>query len=65
MSIRLDDDLADDLETVAAVDGKPMADVIRQAITEHVSARRADPGFKAALRKRVGKLRQMLGDDDG
>jgi predicted transcriptional regulator len=65
MSIRLDGDLADDLETVAAVDGKPMADVIRQAVADHVTARRADPGFKAALRVRMGKLRQLLGDDDG
>jgi len=64
MSIRLDDDLADDLETVAAVDGKPMADVIRQAVADHVAARRGDPGFRARLRARLTRQQRLLGADN-
>jgi len=63
MTIRLDPDLADDLATVCAVDGKTAADVIRSAVTEHVAARRADPRFRAALREYIGRARRLLGDD--
>lgn len=63
MTLRLDDDIADDLATVAAVDGKPMADVVRQAVSEHLAARRADPAFRAALRAHIGRVRRLLGDD--
>jgi predicted transcriptional regulator len=63
MTIRLDDDLATDLATVAAVDGKSVVEVIRAAIAGHVRSRKADPAFRAALREHIGKARRLLGDE--
>ena len=63
MTIRLDEDLAEDLATVAAVDGKPVVEVVRRAIADHVTARKADPLFRSALRDHIGKARRLLGDD--
>jgi len=63
MSIRLDADLAEDLATVAAVDGKPLVEVIRLAVAEHVAARKADPRFRASLREHLARMRRMLGDE--
>lgn len=63
MTIRLDAELADDLATVCAVDGKTAADVIRQAVTDYVTARKADPKFRAALREHIAKVQRMLGDE--
>lgn len=64
MTIRLEDDLAEDLATVAAVDGKPVSDVVRQAVADHVKARKADPLFRARLREHIGKARRLLGEDE-
>jgi len=63
MSIRLDGDLAEDLATVAAVDGRPLVEVIRLAVAEHVTARKADPRFRASLREHLTRMRRMLGDE--
>ena len=65
MTIRLDDDQAQDLATVAAVDGKPAVDVIRAAIADHVSRRKADPAFRSALRDHISRAARLLGDDPG
>ncbi len=64
MTIRLDADQADDLATVCAVDGKTAADVIRQAVAEHLAARKADPVFRKSLRNYIGRARRLLGDDE-
>ena len=64
MTLRLEEDLAGDLATVAAVDGQPLSDTIRQAITDHVKARKADPVFRARLREHIGKARRLLGEDE-
>lgn len=63
MTIRLDDGLAEDLATVAAVDGQPVVEVVRQAIADRVTARKADPRFRSALREHIGKARRLLGED--
>jgi predicted transcriptional regulator len=64
MTLRLDDGLAEDLATVAAVDGRPVSEVVRQAVADHVRARKADPRFRAALREHIGKARRLLGEDE-
>jgi predicted transcriptional regulator len=64
MTIRFDPALAEDLSTVAAVDGRNVSDVIRQAVADHVRARKADSRFRAALREHIGKARRLLGDDE-
>ena len=63
MTIRLDPDLADDLATAAAVDGQPVSEAIRRAVADYVSARKADPRFRAALRERIARERKLLGDE--
>ena len=62
MTIRLTSELAAELETVATVDQRPMSDVIREAITHHVGARKRDPAFKDGLRTRIERAQQMLGE---
>lgn len=61
MTIRLSRDQADALDTVAAIDAQPVAEVIRAAIEEHISARRKDEQFQASLRKRLERAQQLLG----
>jgi len=62
--IRLDAEFAEALATVAAVDGKPVTEIIRMAVADHVKARKADPRFRAALREHIGKARRLLGEDE-
>jgi predicted transcriptional regulator len=61
MTIRLSRDQADALDTVAAIDAQPVAEVIRAAIEEHISARRKDEQFQEGLRKRLERAQQLLG----
>lgn len=63
MTVRLDDDLAGDLATVAAVDGKPASEVIRAAVAAYVRQRKADPAFRSALRRHIGKAQRLLEGD--
>ena len=64
MTIRLSRDQADALETVAAVDAQPVAEVIRTAIDEHINARRQDRDFQTGLRQRLQRAQQLLADED-
>jgi hypothetical protein len=70
ISLRFDPDLAEELETVAAVDGQSIADTVRIAVSEHIRCRKADPQFRAALAGRIRRAQQMLderecADDQG
>ncbi len=49
MTLRLQDELARELEAVARVDDISLSDAVRAAITEHVEARRADRAFQERL----------------
>lgn len=48
--MRLPDDQGRDLDLVSVVDGVPLAEVIRAAISDFIAIRRADPEFQARLR---------------
>lgn len=61
MTIRFEPGLAEDLATVAAVDGRPVSEIVRQAVADHVDARKADPRFRAALREHITRVRRLLG----
>jgi len=63
MTIRLDPGVAEDLSTVAAVDGQTVSDAVRQAVSDNVAARKADPRFRASLREHLARMRRMLGDE--
>jgi predicted transcriptional regulator len=60
MTIRLSQEQAEELETVASVDNRPVAEVIRAAIAEHIDARRRDETFRKNLRERIERTQRML-----
>lgn len=60
MTIRLSEDRAEELETVALVDKQPSSEVIRAAISEHVRTRRADTAFQDGLKARIERAQRML-----
>lgn len=60
MTIRLSADQAEALETVATVENKPVSDVIRAAIADHIELRRRDPHFQTGLKERINRARKLL-----
>lgn len=62
MTIRLTMDQAEELNTVAAVDGQPVSKVIRHAITGHIEQRKRDTAFQDSLRQRIERAQRMLPD---
>jgi predicted transcriptional regulator len=60
MTVRLTADQAEALATVAAVDNRPISEVIRAAISEHVEKRRGDREFQDSLKDRIERVRRML-----
>jgi predicted transcriptional regulator len=60
MTIRLLADQAEALETVANVEQRPVSDVIRAAIAEHIANRKNDPEFQAGLKDRIERAQKLL-----
>jgi predicted transcriptional regulator len=60
MTIRLSEDQAHELETVADVDAIPVVEVIRAAIAEHVESRKQDSEFQRSLKERIERVQGML-----
>ena len=60
MTIRLSADQAEALETVASVEDRPISDVIRAAISEHIESRRRDPSFQEGLKERIERTKRLL-----
>lgn len=58
--LRLDPDLADRLETVAAVEGRSVSDVVREAITNLVEQRRGNKDFLRLLEENLARHEQAL-----
>jgi predicted transcriptional regulator len=64
--LRLDPALAEELQAVASVEGRPVSEVVRDAIRELVDARRVDEDFQQQLRvaaKAQQRLLARLRDD--
>lgn len=61
MTIRLSAEQAEALETVATVEDRPVSEVIRAAIAEHIDNRKKDPAFQDSLRDRLNRARRLLG----
>ena len=49
MTLRLQDDLARELEAVARVENITVSEAVRRAIAEHVAAKRSDREFQKRL----------------
>jgi hypothetical protein len=58
--LRLDPELAGRLQTIADVEGRPVSDVIREAITALVEQRRGDERFTRLLEDNLARHRQAL-----
>lgn len=67
--VRLDPGLAEQLQAVAEVEERPMAEVVREAIGALIEARRRDDGFQRRLRDRAREhgrtLRALRAAEDG
>jgi predicted transcriptional regulator len=60
MTIRLSAEQADALETVADVESRPVSEIIRAAIAQHIDSRRNDPAFQDSLKNRLDRARRLL-----
>jgi predicted DNA-binding protein len=58
--LRLDPDLAGRLQTVADVEGRPVSDIIREAIAALVEQRRSDERFLRLLEDNLARHQQAL-----
>jgi predicted DNA-binding protein len=58
--LRLDPGLAERLEIVAAVEGRSVSDVVREAITKLVEQRRGDKEFLRLLEENLARHEQAL-----
>ena len=58
--LRLDPELAGRLQTVANVEGRPVSDVVREAIATLVEQRRGDERFRRLLEDNLARHRQAL-----
>jgi predicted DNA-binding protein len=60
MSLRLPDEQAAELAAVARTDEMPVSEVVREAIDNHIAARRADKDFQKRLKRRLEEDREIL-----
>jgi len=58
--LRLDPELAGRLQTVADVEGRPVSDVVREAVAMLVEQRRGDERFRRLLEDNLARHRQAL-----
>jgi len=58
--LRLEPELAGRLQTVADVEGRPVSDVVREAIAALVEQRRGDERFLRLLEENLARHRQAL-----
>ena len=59
-TLRLPALLADELATVAEVDSMPVQQAVRDAIAEHIEARRKDKAFQERMRASAERHREIL-----
>jgi hypothetical protein len=60
MLLRLDPGLAEQLQAVAEVEGRPVSEVAREAIRVLVEQRREDPDFQERLQATARAQRKVL-----
>ena len=60
MTIRLSEEQAQALDTVANVENQPVSEIIRAAIASHVEKRTKDPAFQLSLRERIQRAQRLL-----
>lgn len=60
MSLRLPEEKAAELAAIARTDEMPVSEVVREAIDNHIAARRADKNFQKRLKQRLEEDREVL-----
>lgn len=60
MTLRVGQEQAEELEAVARVDGVPISEAIRDAITKHIEERRNDPEFQTRLQASLQRNQEIL-----
>lgn len=60
LTVRLDHQLAADTEALARAEGKSLNETVKQALREAAERRRADPEFKAKVRRIIEQDRELL-----
>ena len=63
LTVRLSTTQAEELTTVASVDGRPVSEVIRKAIADHIEDRKKDDAFQDSLRERINRDQRLLPND--
>jgi predicted transcriptional regulator len=58
--LRLDQELAERLQTVADVEGRSVSDVLREAVASLVERRRGDERFIRLLEENVARHQRLL-----
>lgn len=58
--LRLDVDLAEELQAVATVEGRPVSEIVREAIRALVADRRTDDEFQERLRTAARDQQRLL-----
>ena len=58
--LRLDQELAERLQTVADVEGRSVSDVLREAVASLVERRRTDERFLRMLQENVARHQRLL-----
>lgn len=59
-TIRIDDELNDEVNAVARADEVPAAEVVRAALYRYIAERKTDPHFQARLRVLLEKDREVI-----
>lgn len=60
MSLRLPEDQAAELAAIARVDDMPVSEAVREAIDNHIAAKRADKDFQKRLKQRLEEDQAVL-----
>jgi len=60
ISVRLPDEMADELAAISRVQDAHISEVIREAIENHIVTRRTDKKFQQLVKKRLEEDRQLL-----
>jgi predicted transcriptional regulator len=60
MTLRLQDDLARELEAVARVENITVSEAVRRAVAEHVAAKRGDREFQERLDRFMSENQAIL-----
>jgi predicted DNA-binding protein len=60
MSLRLQEEQANELEAIARVEGKSISDAVREAIENQIAVKRQDKDFQARLKRRLEEDQEVL-----